>query len=262
MKAVFVTIFPELIESFFSVGVINKAVNESTINFEVVNPIKFLKDNERLDDAPYGGGPGMLIRPEPLEQAINESKKLTSSNAKVINLSPQGKKLTQEKAKELSSNKELIFICGRYEGIDQRIIDSMIDEEISIGDYVVTGGELPALIVFESIVRNIKGVLGDINSLKEESFSEQLIEYPQYTRPEKTKLGNVPEVLLSGDHKKIKIWRKKQSLGKTFLLRRDIFPKELGSDDFKLLKEFLSDLGYESDRIADLIQNIKKNDKL
>ena len=197
MKAVFVTIFPELIESFFSVGVINKAVNESTINFEVVNPIKFLKDNERLDDAPYGGGPGMLIRSEPLEQAINESKKLTSSNAKVINLSPQGKKLTQEKAKELSSNKELIFICGRYEGIDQRIIDSMIDEEISIGDYVVTGGELPALIVFESIVRNIKGVLGDINSLKEESFSEQLIEYPQYTRPEKTKLGNVPEVLLS-----------------------------------------------------------------
>ena len=262
MKAVFVTIFPELIESFFSVGVINKAVNESTINFEVVNPIKFLKDNERLDDAPYGGGPGMLIRPEPLEQAINESKKLTSSNAKVINLSPQGKKLTQEKAKELSSNKELIFICGRYEGIDQRIIDSMIDEEISIGDYVVTGGELPALIVFESIVRNIKGVLGDINSLKEESFSEQLIEYPQYTRPKKTKLGNVPEVLLSGDHKKIKIWRKKQSLGKTFLSRRDIFPKELGSDDFKLLKEFLSDLGYESDRIADLLQNIKKNDKL
>ena len=250
------------IESFFSVGVINKAVNESTINFEVVNPIKFLKDNERLDDAPYGGGPGMLIRSEPLEQAINESKKLTSSNAKVINLSPQGKKLTQEKAKELSSNKELIFICGRYEGIDQRIIDSMIDEEISIGDYVVTGGELPALIVFESIVRNIKGVLGDINSLKEESFSEQLIEYPQYTRPEKTKLGNVPEVLLSGDHKKIKIWRKKQSLGKTFLSRRDIFPKELGSDDFKLLKEFLSDLGYESDRIADLLQNIKKNDKL
>ena len=228
MKAVFVTIFPELIESFFSVGVINKAVNESTINFEVVNPIKFLKDNERLDDAPYGGGPGMLIRSEPLEQAINESKKLTSSNAKVINLSPQGKKLTQEKAKELSSNKELIFICGRYEGIDQRIIDSMIDEEISIGDYVVTGGELPALIVFESIVRNIKGVLGDINSLKEESFSEQLIEYPQYTRPEKTKLGNVPEVLLSGDHKKIKIWRKKTIFRKDFSFKKRYFSERIG----------------------------------
>ena len=137
MKAVFVTIFPELIESFFSVGVINKAVNESTINFEVVNPIKFLKDNERLDDAPYGGGPGMLIRSEPLEQAINESKKLTSSNAKVINLSPQGKKLTQEKAKELSSNKELIFICGRYEGFDERILEFMFDDVFCFGDYVV-----------------------------------------------------------------------------------------------------------------------------
>ena len=258
MKAVFVTIFPELIESFFSVGVINKALDESIINFEVVNPIKFLKNNERLGDAPYGGGPGMLFRTEPLEEAINESKKLTSSNAKVINLSPQGKKLTQEKAKKLALDKELIFVCGRYEGIDQRIIDSKIDEEISIGDYVVTGGELPALIVFDSIVRNIEGVLGDINSLEEESFSHQLIEYPQYTRPEKNNLGNVPEILLSGDHKKIKTWRKKQSLGKTFLLRRDIFPKELSSDDFKLLKEFLSDLEYESDRIADLIKNINK----
>ena len=149
-------------------------------------------------------------------------------------------------------------MCGRYEGIDQRLIDSVIDEEISIGDYVVTGGELPALIVFETIVRNIKGVLGDSNSISEESFSDELLEYPQYTRPEKNNLGDVPKVLLSGNHKKIKIWRKKQSLGRTFLQRRDIFPKVLNSNDFELLEEFFSDLGYESDRIADLLENIDK----
>ena len=258
MKAVFVSIFPELIKSFFSVGVINKASKESILDYDTVNPIKFLKKNERLDDAPYGGGPGMLVRTEPLEEAIKEAKKLTSENTKVINLSPQGKKLTQKKAKELSFEKDLIFVCGRYEGIDQRLIDSVIDEEISIGDYVVTGGELPALIVFETIVRNIKGVLGDINSISEESFSDELLEYPQYTRPEKNNLGDVPKVLLSGNHKKIKIWRKKQSLGRTFLQRRDIFPKVLNSNDFELLEEFFSDLGYESDRIADLLENIDK----
>lgn len=258
MKAVFVSIFPELIKSFFSVGVINKAFKESILDYDTVNPIKFLKKNERLDDAPYGGGPGMLIRTEPLEEAIKEAKKLTSENTKVINLSPQGKKLTQKKAKELSFEKDLIFVCGRYEGIDQRLIDSVIDEEISIGDYVVTGGELPALIVFETIVRNIKGVLGDSNSISEESFSDELLEYPQYTRPEKNNLGDVPKVLLSGNHKKIKIWRKKQSLGRTFLQRRDIFPKVLNSNDFELLEEFFSDLGYESDRIADLLENIDK----
>ena len=258
MKAVFVSIFPELIESFFSVGVINKASKESILDYDTVNPIKFLKKNERLDDAPYGGGPGMLIRTEPLEEAIKEAKKLTSENTKVINLSPQGKKLTQKKAKELSFEKDLIFVCGRYEGIDQRLIDSVIDEEISIGDYVVTGGELPALIVFETIARNIKGVLGDSNSTNEESFSDELLEYPQYTRPEKNNLGDVPKVLLSGNHKKIKIWRKKQSLGITFLQRRDIFPKILNSNDFELLEEFFSDLGYESDRIADLLKSIDK----
>ena len=258
MKAVFVSIFPELIKSFFSVGVINKAFKESILDYDTVNPIKFLKKNERLDDAPYGGGPGMLIRTEPLEEAIKEAKKLTSENTKVINLSPQGKKLTQKKAKELSFEKDLIFVCGRYEGIDQRLIDSVIDEEISIGDYVVTGGELPALIVFETIVRNIKGVLGDSNSISEESFSDELLEYPQYTRPEKNNLGDVPKVLLSGNHKKIKTWRKKQSLGRTFLQRRDIFPKVLNSNDFELLEEFFSDLGYESDRIADLLENIDK----
>ena len=258
MKAVFVSIFPELIKSFFPVGVINKAFKESILDYDTVNPIKFLKKNERLDDAPYGGGPGMLVRTEPLEEAIKEAKKLTSENTKVINLSPQGKKLTQKKAKELSFEKDLIFVCGRYEGIDQRLIDSVIDEEISIGDYVVTGGELPALIVFETIVRNIKGVLGDSNSISEESFSDELLEYPQYTRPEKNNLGDVPKVLLSGNHKKIKIWRKKQSLGRTFLQRRDIFPKVLNSNDFELLEEFFSDLGYESDRIADLLENIDK----
>ena len=229
MKAVFVTIFPELIESFFSVGVINKAVNESTINFEVVNPIKFLKDNERLDDAPYGGGPGMLIRSEPLEQAIKESKKLTSSNAKVINLSPQGKKLTQEKAKELSSNKELIFICGRYEGIDQRIIDSMIDEEISIGDYILSGGESASFVIIDSILRLLPGVLGNEKSKDDESFENGLLEYPQYTKPQIWEKKSVPEVLLSGDHAKIKDWRLSQSKDITRRQRPDLWEKYLNN---------------------------------
>ena len=197
-----------------------------------------------------------IINNEPILKA----KEKSSNNTKVIYMTPQGEKFSQKKSKSFSKEENLIFICGRYEGIDQRIIDNFVDEEISIGDYVLTGGEIPALVVFDAVVRNIEGVLGDIESAKEESHSNEMIEYPQYTRPEKSNLGNVPEVLISGNHKKIYDWRRKQSLGKTFLTRPDIFKSKLDKKDFSLLEEFLSDLGYESDRIADLIQIYKKND--
>ena len=260
MKVFFISIFPELIDSLTKNGVIKNALEKSIIEYEILNPIDFLKGKERVDDKPYGGGPGMLMKAQPLEKSILKAKEKSSNNTKVIYMTPQGEKFSQKKSKSFSKEENLIFICGRYEGIDQRIIDNFVDEEVSIGDYVLTGGEIPALVVFDAVVRNIEGVLGDIESAKEESHSNEMIEYPQYTRPEKSNLGNVPEVLISGNHKKIYDWRRKQSLGKTFLTRPDIFKSKLDKKDFSLLEEFLSDLGYESDRIADLIQIYKKND--
>ena len=239
MKAVFVTIFPELIESFFSVGVINKALDESIINFEVVNPIKFLKNSERLDDAPYGGGPGMLFRSEHIEEAINESKKLTSSNAKVINLSPQGKKLTQEKAKKLALDKELIFVCGRYEGIDQRFINNFVNEEISIGDYVLSGGEIAACVVIDTILRNIEGVIGKKESVSRDSFSDGKLKGHVYTRPKEFEGDHVPEILLSGDHKKIEEWKLANSLWVTKQKRPDLFKQiQLSEKEMILLRQY------------------------
>lgn len=257
MKAIFISIFPKLIDSLTQNGVISRALEKTIINYEIINPIDFLEKNERVDDKPYGGGPGMLMRSDPLEKSVILAKDKTHKKTKVIYLSPQGSNFSQKKSRELSKEENLIFICGRYEGIDQRIIDNYVDEEISIGDYVLTGGELPALVVFDAIVRNIEGVLGDFESIDEESHSNNMIEYPQFTRPEKNDLGSVPEVLTSGNHKKIDEWRRKQSLGKTFTSRPDIFPSSLNEKDFSLLEEFLSDLGYDSDRIAALIDIYK-----
>ena len=244
MNFTFISLFPEIIRSALNESITKRAIEKSLISFETINPRDYLKSKERIDDKVYGGGPGMLLKSEPLMKAIdNATSKFDRSERKIIYLSPKGKPFTQETAETLASEKNIIFICGRYEGIDQRIIDHYVDDEISIGDYVLSGGELPALVVFDAISRNIEGVLGDDASLEQESFSEGLLEYPQYTRPEKMKLGDVPEELLSGNHAVIEQWRKKKMLGITASRRKDLLEKiKLSPEEKALLEEFFDEL--------------------
>ena len=244
MNFTFISLFPEIIRSALNESITKRAIEKSLISFETINPRDYLKPKERIDDKVYGGGPGMLLKSEPLMKAIDDAtSKFDRSENKIIYLSPKGKQFTQETAENLALEKNIIFICGRYEGIDQRIIDHYVDDEISIGDYVLSGGELPALVVFDAIVRNIEGVLGDDASLEQESFSGGLLEYPQYTRPEKMKLGDVPEELLSGNHAVIEKWRKKQMLGITASRRKDLLEKiKLSPEEKALLEEFFDEL--------------------
>ena len=244
MNFTFISLFPEIIRSALNESITKRAIEKSLISFETINPRDYLKPKERIDDKVYGGGPGMLLKSEPLMKAIdNATSKFDRSERKIIYLSPKGKPFTQETAETLALEKNIIFICGRYEGIDQRIIDYYVDDEISIGDYVLSGGELPALVVFDAISRNIEGVLGDEASLEQESFSEGLLEYPQYTRPEKMKLGDVPKELLSGNHALIEQWRKKQMLGITASRRKDLLEKiKLSPEEKALLEEFFDEL--------------------
>ena len=244
MNFTFISLFPEIIKSALNESITKRAIEKSLISFETINPRDFLKSKERIDDKVYGGGPGMLLKSEPLMKAIdNATSKFDRSERKIIYLSPKGKPFTQETAETLASQKNIIFICGRYEGIDQRIIDHYVDDEISIGDYVLSGGELPALVVFDAISRNIEGVLGDDASLEQESFSEGLLEYPQYTRPEKMKLGDVPKELLSGNHAVIEQWRKKKMLEITASRRKDLLEKiKLLPEEKALLEEFFDEL--------------------
>ena len=244
MNFTFISLFPEIIKSSLNESITKRAIEKSLISFETINPRDYLKPKERIDDKVYGGGPGMLLKSEPLMKAIDDAtSKFDRSESKIIYLSPKGKPFTQETAETLALEKNIIFICGRYEGIDQRIIDHYVDDEISIGDYVLSGGELPALVVFDAITRNIEGVLGDDSSLEQESFSGGLLEYPQYTRPEKMKLGDVPKELLSGNHAVIEQWRKKQMLGITSSRRKDLLEKiKLSPEEKALLEEFFDEL--------------------
>ena len=244
MNFTFISLFPEIIRSSLNESITKRAIEKSLISFEMINPRNYLKTKERIDDKVYGGGPGMLLKSEPLMKAIDDAtSKFDKSESKIIYLSPKGKPFTQETAETLALEKNIIFICGRYEGIDQRIIDHYVDDEISIGDYVLSGGELPALVVFDAITRNIEGVLGDDSSLEQESFSGGLLEYPQYTRPEKMKLGDVPKELLSGNHAVIEQWRKKQMLGITSSRRKDLLEKiKLSPEEKALLEEFFDEL--------------------
>ena len=244
MNFTFISLFPEIIKSSLNESITKRAIEKSLISFETINPRDYLKPKERIDDKVYGGGPGMLVKSEPLMKAIDDAtSKFDRSESKIIYLSPKGKPFTQETAETLALEKNIIFICGRYEGIDQRIIDHYVDDEISIGDYVLSGGELPALVVFDAITRNIEGVLGDDSSLEQESFSGGLLEYPQYTRPEKMKLGDVPKELLSGNHAVIEQWRKKQMLGITSSRRKDLLEKiKLSPEEKALLEEFFDEL--------------------
>jgi tRNA (guanine37-N1)-methyltransferase len=204
----------------------------------VINPREFTTDNHKtVDDRPYGGGPGMVMLAEPLSQAIQAAKAL-NVDAKVIHLSPRGAKLTHEKVMQLSQEKGLILLTSRYEGVDERLLDALVDEEISIGDYVLSGGELPAMALIDAIVRQLPGSLGDADSALEDSFVNGLLDCPHYTRPEMYENKVVPEVLLSGNHAKIREWRLKQSLALTRAKRPDLLAaRSLTKEEARLLKE-------------------------
>ena len=213
------TLFPEMFSSL-NESMIGRAVKNKKININIVNIRDFSENkHKKVDDTPYGGGAGMVMMPDVVYRAYNSLE--NKENAKVIYMSPQGKKLDQKKVLELSKENHLIILCGHYEGIDQRVLDKIVDEEISIGDYVLTGGELPAMVLIDSVSRYVEGVLKK-DSIKEESFSENLLEYPQYTRPEVFEGKKVPDVLLSGNHKEIEKWRKEKSLEITKKKRPDL----------------------------------------
>ena len=234
MKFSVLTLFPEMFNSLKQ-SIIGRAEEKNLIHINVINMRDFSKDkHKKVDDTPYGGGAGMVIKPDIVYASFNSIK---DEKAKVIYLSPQGNVLNQKKVESLSKEEHLILLCGHYEGIDQRVLEEIVDEEISIGDYVLTGGELPAMVVIDSVSRYIDGVL-DEESIKEESFSNNLLEYPQYTRPEIFLNKQVPEVLLSGHHENIRKWRRKESLKNTYKKRPELLEKtELSKEDIKILNE-------------------------
>lgn len=240
------TLFPDMFEGPLGSSIIQRARENKIINLECIN-IRDYADNKhkKVDDYPYGGGPGMVMTPQPIfdcyDSIVNKLDIDGNSKPRVIYLSPKGKTFNQQMAIELSKENALIMICGHYEGIDQRVIDEIVTDEISIGDYVLTGGEIPAMVIIDAIARLIPGVLSHNQSFEDESFYSGLLEYPQYTRPRQFRGLTVPDVLASGDHKKIEAWRKHKSLELTIERRPDLL------EDTKLSKkdlEFLSKKGY------------------
>ena len=220
MKIDILTLFPKMFKGPFDESIVKRAQEKKLVEVKIHNLRKWAKDKHKtVDDRPFGGGVGMVLMIEPIYKALKE---LRQKDSKVILLTPQGKVFNQKLAKKLSKEKHMIFICGHYEGVDERIREHLIDEEISIGDYVLTGGELPAMVVIDTLVRLIPGVLEKPEAIKNESFSTKTLEYPQYTRPANFKGWKVPETLLSGNHKKIAAWRKKKSLERTKKRRPDL----------------------------------------
>ena len=236
-----VTLFPEMFDALTEHGVTGRAVKRGQLNVEFSNPRDFTHDRHRtVDDRPFGGGPGMLMKVEPLLEAISAIQQKAPSTPRVIYLSPQGQPLTQQRAEELAQLDSLVLLCGRYEGIDERIVEMCVDEEISIGDYVLSGGELGAMVLLDAVTRLIPGVLGHADSAAEDSFSAGWLDCPHYTRPEEFAGQRVPEVLLSGNHALIRRWRLKQSLGRTWLRRPELLAElSLDKEQQQLLAEFI-----------------------
>lgn len=231
MRITVISILPNLIEAALTDGVVGRAVQGGLVDVGVINPRDFTADiHKTVDDRPYGGGPGMVMKIEPLRQALQCTDELSNSSSKKILLSPTGRKFTQRVASELAQENEIVLVCGRYEGIDQRFVDLYIDEELSIGDYVLSGGELASLVIIDTISRLLPGTLGNPESVHQDSFSESLLDFPHYTRPEEDEL-NVPDVLLSGDHQKIANWRRKESIRRTWEVRPDLLLQHEWSED-------------------------------
>lgn len=236
-----VTLFPEMFDAIRCYGVTGRAVKNGLIQMECWSPRDFAHDKHKtVDDRPYGGGPGMLMKVQPLRDAIHAAKEAAGDEVKVIYLSPQGRRINHEGVQELASRKKLILVAGRYEGIDERLIETEIDEEWSLGDFVLSGGELPAMTMIDAVSRLVPGVLGHQDSATEDSFHDGLLDCPHYTRPEQFEEMQVPDVLLSGNHKEIRRWRLKQQLGRTWLRRPDLLESlELDAEQKSLLTDFI-----------------------
>ena len=240
MKFDILTLFPNMFSSPFQESIVGRAIEKGLIQIRTINIRDFTLDKHQVaDDAPYGGGQGMVMKAEPIARAI-EWVKTENPSAWTIHLTPQGKPFNQKMAQELSSRSHLILLCGRYEGIDERVRKLFADEEVSIGDYVLTGGELAAMVLMDAVSRLLPGVLGSDRSAEEDSFFQSLLEYPQYTRPSNFRGMEVPEVLLSGNHAAISRWRRMEALRRTRMRRPDLLEKaSLSNEDRELLKEIV-----------------------
>lgn len=244
-----VTLFPEMFSAISDYGITSRAIKHGLVELEVWNPRQFTADrHQTVDDRPYGGGPGMLMKVQPLRDAIAQARAWADCSesggqaCKVIYLSPQGRKLDQQGSGELADGQNLVLIAGRYEGIDERLIALEVDEEWSIGDYVLSGGELAAMVLIDSVTRLIPGALGHVESAQQDSFVEGLLDCPHYTRPESYEGCSVPEVLLSGNHERIRRWRLQQALGRTWLRRPDLLEKlDLTAEQQSLLIDYQQD---------------------
>lgn len=233
-----ITIFPDFFRSYLSDGVVGRALKGGLFSLDLRDPRDYTTDKHRnIDDYPYGGGPGMVMKVEPIAMTV-DALRADGLETRTIMVTPSGRRFDQGMARELSGEqRRLLFICGRYEGVDQRVPDLYVDDEVSVGDYVLTGGELPALVIIDAIVRLLPGVVGDADSLVDESFSWGILDYPHYTRPSQWEGRHVPEVLLSGDHARVKAFRRKEALRRTIRLRPDLLEKAALSDDDRRMIE-------------------------
>ena len=240
-----ITLFPELVATIQEFGVVGRALQQESVKLSLINPRRFSELNhDRVDDRPYGGGPGMVMQVAPLRKTLEfvRNQSHVEGSSTVVYLSPQGKVLDQAAVRRFGQCPHLVLLCGRYEGIDERIIEKDVDEEWSLGDYVLSGGELAAMVLIDAIVRTLPGALGDEQSALQDSFERGLLDYPHYTRPESIDGQGVPTDLLSGDHARITRWRLKQSLGRTYLRRPDLLQRQqLSEQEQQLLEEFLAE---------------------
>ncbi len=243
MRIDVVSLFPAMFAALTEHGVTGRALSRGLAELGLWNPRDYTHDNyQTVDDRPYGGGPGMVMKVEPLRDAIRAARDAGPANGHVIYLSPQGRLLDQAGVRELAAHEHLVLVAGRYEGVDERLIETEVDEEWSIGDYVLSGGELPAMVLIDALIRLIPGALGHDQSAQQDSFSGGLLDCPHYTRPEQFEGYAVPEVLLSGDHQAIARWRLKQALGRTWLRRPDLLEEmKLDEEQQKLLQEFIQE---------------------
>ena len=243
MRIALVSLFPEMFAAVSEHGVSGRAIRDGLVTLSHSDPRDYTVDVHRtVDDRPYGGGPGMLMKIDPLRQAIQAAREQAGEGAKVVYLSPQGRRFNHARALELASQEGLVLVAGRYEGVDERLIEAEVDEELSIGDYVLSGGELAAMVVIDAVTRQLPGALGHEASAEEDSFADGLLDCPHYTRPEEYEGSVVPEVLLSGNHEAIRRWRLKQALGRTHDRRPDLLEsRTLSEEEQALLDEYLAE---------------------
>ena len=253
MRIDVVSIFPPMFDAVSGFGITGRAIRAGLLSLHVWNPRDYTEDRHRsVDDRPYGGGPGMVMRPEPIARAIAAARAAAADAAAVLYLSPQGRRLDHAGVVALAARDRLILLAGRYEGVDERVLNAEVDEEWSIGDYVLSGGELPAMVLIDAVARHVPGALGDEDSAAQDSFVNGLLDCPHYTRPEVYDGESVPEVLLSGDHERIRRWRLKQALGRTWLRRPELLAQlQLNDEQQRLLAEFKEERRRAADREQD-----------